>query len=72
MSWNTQMRSDDDFVCTGNTQEDCIARLRQMQRYQADLRDVIVMVQRDWCPTWLAHIVRQSPIEGIAYYELME
>lgn len=70
MAWNTQLTNDDDFVCTGDTKEDCIARLRQMQRYQPDLQDVVVMIQRDWCPNWLARLARNLRIDGIAYYEL--
>ena len=70
MPWNTTMREDANFSCGGDTLEACIARFRQMQRYQPDLQDVIVMVQRDWCPNWLARFARNLRIDGIAYYEV--
>lgn len=70
MSWTTTLRGDADFSCEGTTKEDCIARFRQMQRYQTDLEDVTIMIQRDWCPNWLASFARRLHIDSIAYYEL--
>ena len=72
MSWTTTMRGDENFSCDGNTKEECIARFRQMQRYQPDLEDVAIMVQREWCPNWLARLARLIRIDSIGYYELKQ
>lgn len=62
----------DEFLCEGDTKEACIARVKQMQQYQEELRDYAVMIQRDRCPNWLAHLVRETPLEFIGYYALKE
>lgn len=70
MAWTTTMRGNENFVCDGNTKEECIARFRQMQCYQPDLEDVAIMIQREWCPNWLAYLARNLHADFIGYYEL--
>lgn len=60
------------FNYASDTKEACIARIKQMRQYQPELRAYKIMIQRNWCPTWLVDLVRATPFDFIAYYRFDE
>jgi len=61
--------SEEDGEPTYDTKEAAIERARQMIAWQGEPGDVI-FVHRKNVPLWFAHLVRETPLQWLAYTEL--
>lgn len=52
-----------------SSKEEAIARARMRRDWDGD-PDSKVMMQRSGVPLWFAHLVRETPLEFLAYREI--
>lgn len=58
---------EDDGSEVYDTKEEALERVKMLRQWHGE--NLVIYVQRDWCPTWFARLFQNTPLDWIGYYK---